>query len=77
VAGKLADAINLQLTIHTGKGFFQSSAFIADGDTAFASGNVKTVSSIPEPSALSLLLTGTLGVLAVMRRKQVTRSARN
>ena len=58
--------VTVQLTINIGKGFFQNSSFIAGGDTTM-------VSSIPEPSTLALLLTGTIGTAGMMRRKVLAR----
>ena len=66
MAGKVVNAVTVQLTVNTGKGFFHNSTFIGGGDTT-------TVSSVPEPSTLSLLLTGSLGMLGIIRRKILAR----
>jgi hypothetical protein len=65
VAGTLGsnfytNGVTVQLTINTGRGFFNGSTHISSGDT-----NVV----VPEPGSLSLLGTGLLGLAGVVRRK--------
>lgn len=50
----------VQLTINTGKGFF-------DGTTEIASGDTNIV--VPEPGSLTLLGTGLVGIAGMLRRK--------
>jgi hypothetical protein len=52
--------VTVQLTINTGKGFFNGTTTISSGDT-----NVV----VPEPGSLSLLATGLIGLAGVIRRK--------
>ena len=49
-----------QLTINTGKGFFDDSATVGSGDTNIV---------VPEPGSLGLLGTGLIGLAGVVRRK--------
>jgi PEP-CTERM motif len=60
--GQLVSAVTLQSTINIATEFFQNSTLMAVGDT-------RIVSSIPEPSTLALLFTGSVGTLGMMWRK--------
>src|SRR4051794_10387949 len=66
MGGTTVNAVTVQLTINTGKGFFDGSTLIAGGDTT-------AVSSVPEPSSLALFGTGAMGLLGMMRRKLFAR----
>ncbi len=54
--------VTVQLTINTGKGFFDGSTSISGGDTSI-------VGSVPEPSTVTMFGTGIVGLLGVLRRK--------
>jgi hypothetical protein len=58
--GAGAEGVTVQLTVNTGKGYFNCHDRISSGDT-----NVV----VPEPGSLSLLGTGLIGVAGVIRRK--------
>jgi PEP-CTERM motif len=60
--GMAIEGFTVQLTVNTGKNFFDGSTMIAGGDTT-------VVGSVPEPSTLAMLGTGALGLLGVLRRK--------
>lgn len=53
--------VTVQLTINTGKGYFNGSTTISSGDT--------NIASTPEPGSLTLLGTGLIGLGGMIRRK--------
>ena len=61
--GSTISGATVQLTINTGKGFFNGHTRISSGDTNF------TTSTVPEPGSLGLLGTGLLGFAGIVRRK--------
>ncbi len=61
-SGATVNGATVQLTINTGKGFFNGSTKISSGDT-------NIVTSVPEPGTLGLLGTGLVGLAGAVRRK--------
>lgn len=64
--GSSVNGVTVQLTINTGKGFFNGSTTISGGDTA-------VTASVPEPSGLALFGTGALALGGALRRKVLAR----
>jgi hypothetical protein len=62
MGGMSVNGVTVQLTINTGKGFFNGSTTISGGDTTVAA-------AVPEPSALMLFGTGAIGLAGTLRRK--------
>jgi len=65
VAGTLGsgfhtNGVTVQLTINTGRGYFNGSTTISSGDTSV---------TVPEPGTLGLLGTGLVGIAGAMHRK--------
>jgi|CZKH01.1.fsa_nt_gi hypothetical protein len=59
-SGYSSNGVTVQLTVNTGKGYFNGSTGISSGDTSV---------TVPEPGSLGLLGTGLLGLAGVIRRK--------
>jgi hypothetical protein len=60
--GSTMSGVTVQLTINTGRGFFNGQTTISSGDTNFTT-------TVPEPGSLGLLGTGLLGIASMVRRK--------
>ncbi len=60
------NGVTVQLTINTGKGFFNGSTTISGGDTTVGA-------AVPEPSALALFGTGAFALAGALRRKILAR----
>ncbi len=67
--GMSAVGVTVQLTINTGKGFFNGSSIISSGDTNLASSS-RTKGVVPESGSLSLLGTGLFGLATLVHRKR-------
>lgn len=65
MGGQTVHGVSVQLTVNTGKGFFEGTSLVAGGDTA--------ISSVPEPSTLAMFASGGISLLGLMRRKLMAR----
>ena len=59
--GATVSGATVQLSVNTGKGFFNGRTSLASGDT--------NIVVVPEPGSLTLLGTGLMGLAGVVRRK--------
>jgi hypothetical protein len=59
--GSTVYGATVQLTINTGKGFFNGTTEISSGDT--------NIAAVPEPGSLTLLGTGLVGLAGMLHRK--------
>jgi len=63
ITGATVNGATVQLTINTGRGFFNGTTTISSGDT-----NISTT-AVPEPGTLGLLGTGLVGLAGALHRK--------
>jgi len=64
--GMTVSGVTVQLTVNSGKGYF-------DGAIAVASGETNVTSTVPEPSTLALFGSGLVGMISLARRKLALR----
>src|SRR5262252_966401 len=66
--GQTVYGATVQLTVNTGKGFFNGSTTLSSGDTNISGNGLRTITA-PESASINLLGTGLIGLLGVLRRK--------
>lgn len=66
--GQSVNGATVQLTVNTGKGFFNGSTTLSSGDTNISGVGLREIVT-PEPESISLLGTGLIGLAGILRRK--------
>lgn len=66
--GQSVDGATVQLTVNTGKGFFNGSTTISSGDTNITGNGLREIVT-PEPASISLFGSGLIGLAGILRRK--------
>lgn len=67
--GKAVSGVTVQLTINTGKGFFNGKTLISSGDTEIVGVGGVTRGVVPEPSSLMMMGTGLVGLASLAKYK--------
>jgi hypothetical protein len=66
--GQTVNGATVQLTVNTGKGFFNGSVDLSSGNTDISGIGLKIVST-PEPGTLAMFGTGLIGIGTLVRRR--------
>ena len=66
--GQTVDGATVQLTVNTGKGFFNGSTKLSGGGTNITGNGLREIVT-PEPASISLLGTGLIGIAGILQRK--------
>ena len=69
LTGASVSGVTVQLTINTGKGFFDGSTGLSGGNTDFKGPGVTTFGAVPEPTSMIYLGTGLISIAGLVRRK--------
>jgi hypothetical protein len=68
LTGQTVNGATVQLTVNTGKGFFNGSAKISSGDTDITGNGLREIVT-PEPESINLLGIGFIGLTGFLGRK--------
>jgi hypothetical protein len=69
ITGATVSGATVQLTINTGKGFFNGTTTLSSGNTDFSGPGVTTFGAVPEPTSMIYLGTGLISIAGLVRRK--------
>jgi hypothetical protein len=69
ITGATVSGVTVQLTVNTGKGFFNGSTSVSSGNTDFSGPGVTTFGTVPEPTSMIYLGTGLISIAGLVRRK--------
>lgn len=67
--GQTVNGATVQLTVNTGKGFFNGSTMLSSGDTNMTGSGLRLTTTTPEPSSMIFFGTGLVSAAGMLRYK--------